>query len=87
MNASHDQTDHVHRARLVESCGARDDSPSWNLGRAKQGNTIRVDGMGPRGQGQEDVKESEKGEGGALECSKVKYKAKTLSGMLSQLTQ
>ena len=25
------------------SCGARDDSPSWNLGRVKQGDTIRVD--------------------------------------------
>ena len=81
MNASHDLTDHVDRARLVESCGARDDSPSWNLSRAKQGNTIRADGMGPRGQGQVDVEESEKG--GASECRKVKYKAKTLSGMLS----
>ena len=60
MNASHDQTDHVDRARLVESCGARDDSPSWNLGRAKQGDTIRVDGTSPRGRGQEDMKKSEK---------------------------
>ena len=34
-NASRDQTDHVDRARLVQSCGARD-SPSWNLGLAKQ---------------------------------------------------
>ena len=40
MNASYDQTDRVDRARLVESCGARDDSPSWNLGRAKQSDTI-----------------------------------------------
>ena len=60
MNASHDLTDHVDRARLVESCGARDDSPSWNLGRAKQGDTTREDGTSPRGRGQEDVKESDK---------------------------
>ena len=33
------------------------DSPSWNLGRVKQGDTIRVDGASH--QGQEDVKESE----------------------------
>ena len=49
MNASHDQMDRVDRARLVESGGARDDSPSWNLGRVKQGDTIRVDGGSPRG--------------------------------------
>ena len=36
-------------------------SPSWNLDRAKQGDTIRVDGTSLRGQGQEDVKESDKG--------------------------
>ena len=60
MNATHDQTDHVDRARLVESCGARDDSPSWNLDLAKQGDTIRVDGTSPRGREQEDVKESDK---------------------------
>ena len=81
LNASHDQTDHVDRARLVESGGARDDCPSWNPGRAKQGDTIRVDGTKPRGRGQEDVKESE--QGGSSECSNVKYKAKPLSGMLS----
>ena len=85
MNASHDQTDHVDRARLVESCGARDDSPSWKLGRAKQGSTIRVDGTNLRGRGQEDVKKSACG--GASECSKVKYKALPLSEMLSLLTQ
>ena len=66
MSASHDQTDRVDRARLMESCGARDDSPSRNLGLAKQGDTIRADGTSPRGRGQEDVKESER--------SKVKYK-------------
>ena len=49
MNGSHDQMDRVDRARLVESGGARDDSPSWNLGRVKQGDTIRVDGASPRG--------------------------------------
>ena len=52
MDASHDQVDRVDRARLVESCGARDDSPSGNLGRVKQGDTIRVDGASPRGRGQ-----------------------------------
>ena len=40
MDASHDQMDHVVRTRLVESCGARDDSFSWNLSRAKQDDTI-----------------------------------------------
>ena len=60
-NASHDQTDHVDRARVVESCGARDDSPSWNLGHAKQSDTIRVGGTSPRGRGRDDVKESEQG--------------------------
>ena len=44
--------------------------------------TIRVDGTSPRGRGQEDVKESDKGVLSS-ECSKVKYKAKPLSGMLS----
>ena len=49
MNASHDQMDRVDRARLVESGGARDDSPSWNLGCVKQGDTIPVDGASPQG--------------------------------------
>ena len=49
MNASHDQMDRVDRARLVEHGGARDDSPSWNLGLVEQGDTIRVDGVSPRG--------------------------------------
>ena len=44
MNASHDQMDRVDRAHLVESGGARDDSPSWNLGSVKQGDTIREEG-------------------------------------------
>ena len=53
MGASHDRMDRADRARLVESCGARDDSPSWNLGRAMQGDTTRVGGTSPRGQGAE----------------------------------
>ena len=85
MNASQDQTDRVDRARWMESCGARDDSPSWNLGREKQGDKIRVGGTSPRGRGQEDVEESE--QGSASECSKVKYKAKPLNGMPSWLTR
>ena len=80
MNASHDQTDHVDRARLVDSCGARDDSPCWNLGRAKQDDTIRVDGSSPQSRGQQDVKES------GSKCFRAQQ-AKPLSGMLSQLTQ
>ena len=32
-----DQVDRVDRAFLVEHCGSRDDSLSWNLGRVKQG--------------------------------------------------
>ena len=43
MDASRDQLDRVDRARLVESGGARNDSLSWNLSRAKQGEAIRVD--------------------------------------------
>ena len=60
MNASHDQMDRVGRARLVESGGARDDSPSWNLGRVKEGDTTRLDGASPRGsraRGREGVRE------------------------------
>ena len=59
MDASRGPMDRVDRARLVESCGARGDSPSWNLGRAKQGDTIRVDGASPQGRGHKDVKKSE----------------------------
>ena len=81
MNASHEQTDHVDRARLVGSRGARDDSTSWNLGRAQQCDTIRVDYTSARGRGQEDVKSPRRR---VLQCAgKVKYKAKSLSGMLS----
>ena len=51
MDASHDLSERVDQARLLESGGACD-SPSWNLGRAKQGDTIRVDGTSSRGRGQ-----------------------------------
>ena len=44
MNASQGQMNRVDRARFVESGEARDDSPSWNLGRVKQGDTIRDGG-------------------------------------------
>ena len=40
MDASREQFDRVDRARLVESGGARDDSLSWHLSRAKQGDAI-----------------------------------------------
>ena len=45
---------------MVESGGASDDSPSWNLGRVKQGDTIREDGASPResrARGREGVQE------------------------------
>ena len=42
MDAGPNQLDRVDRARLVESGGGRDDSPSWNLGRVKQGDAIRA---------------------------------------------
>ena len=57
MGSRNDQTDRVDRARLVESGGAREDSPSWNLNRAKQGDTIRVDGTVSRARGREGVRE------------------------------
>ena len=60
-NSSNDQMDRVDRARLVDSCGARDDSPSRNLGPARQGDTVRVGGASRRSPGQKDVKESEQG--------------------------
>ena len=52
MDASRDRLDRVDRARVVESSGARVDSPSWNLGCAKHGDAIRVDGASPRCRGQ-----------------------------------
>ena len=68
MKVSQGQIDRVDRTRLAESGGARDDSPSWNLGRAKQGDTIRVGGMSPRYRRQKL---------GASECSKHKAKPPT----------
>ena len=38
----------VSRTRLAETCGARDESPSPNLGRVKQGEAIRADVMKPK---------------------------------------
>ena len=67
INASRDQTEHVDRARLVESCGARDDSPSWNLGREKQGNTIRVNGMGSQARGRKEVRKWDQVQGQDVE--------------------
>ena len=43
-----DMREHDSRTRLAETCGARDESPSSNLGRAKQGEAIRADVMKPR---------------------------------------
>ena len=40
---------YVGRARLAETCGSRDESPSSNLGRVKQGDAVRVDDMDPQG--------------------------------------
>ena len=48
MNASHDQMDHVRRARLSETCGACGESPSSNLGRVIQVDAIRVDDVDPQ---------------------------------------
>ena len=49
-----DLVGHESRTRLAEICGARDECPSSNLGRVKQGQAIRadcmnshVDGRGP----------------------------------------
>ena len=38
-----DLREHDSRTRLAETCGARDESPSSNLGRVKQGEAIRAD--------------------------------------------
>ena len=73
MDASHDLSERVDQARLLESGGACDDSPSWNLGRAKQGDTIRVDGRSSRGRGQ-----------GASKCSE--HKAKPLNESAAECT-
>ena len=62
VTESHDQMDRACRTRLVESGGARDDSLSWNLGRAKQGDTIRAGGTRTKSRGQKDVKQSSRGQ-------------------------
>ena len=43
-----DLREHASRTRLAETCGARDVSPSSNLGRVKQGEAIRADVMKPK---------------------------------------
>ena len=43
--------DRVCRACLEEHCGSRDESPSSNLGRVKQLESIQVDNTGPQSQG------------------------------------
>ena len=43
-----DLREHDSWTRLAETCGARDESPSSNLGRVKQGEAIRPDVMKPR---------------------------------------
>ena len=40
-----DLMEHGCRTRLAEICGTRDESPSSNLGRGKQGDAIRADIM------------------------------------------
>ena len=39
---------HDSRNRLAETCGARDEVPSSNLGRVKQAEAIRADGTHPQ---------------------------------------
>ena len=72
MDASHEQMHRVDRARLVESSGARDDSPSWNLGRARQGDTIRVDGASPQGGGQRTSRSPSRGASDCKESGRMK---------------
>ena len=43
-----DLMEHDCRTRLAETCGTRDDSPTSNLGRGKQGDAIRADIMSPQ---------------------------------------
>ena len=85
MNASHDQTDHVDRARLVESFGAHDDSLAgiW----AVQSRVTQSEWTAPVHGAEGKSTRRCPSRRGASECRKVKYKAKTLSGMLSKLTQ
>ena len=43
-----DPMGHDSRTRLAETCGASDENPSSKLGRVKQGEAIRADGMHPQ---------------------------------------
>ena len=43
-----DLREHDSRTRLAETCGARDESPSSNLGRVKKGEASRADVMRPK---------------------------------------
>ena len=43
-----DLMEHDCRSRLAETCGTRDESPSSNLGRGKQGEAIRADITSPQ---------------------------------------
>ena len=52
---------HVVRARLVSLVEHGTTVQLGILGRAKQGDTIRVEGASPPGRGQGDAKESDKG--------------------------
>ena len=51
-----DLREHASRTRLAETCGARDVSPSSNLGRVKQGEAIRADVMKPKVGGENGLK-------------------------------
>ena len=43
MQRPHDQTDHVGRVRLAETCESRDESPSSNLSCVEEEKAVRVD--------------------------------------------
>ena len=43
-----DLMEHDCRTRLAETCGTRDESPSSNLGRGRQGDAIRTDIVSPQ---------------------------------------
>ena len=78
MNASHDQMDRVDPARWVESGGARDDSQSWNVGRVKQGDTIRVDGASPRESSPRESRPSRERERGRTQDQGVDRRSRRL---------
>ena len=47
--------DRVGRTRLAMSCGSRDDSLSWNLGRVEQGSATRADDIDHRVEGRDNL--------------------------------